>query len=396
MLALTGDPYLSVTYAFWQGITHSAVYFANEMGWEWPASVPEAAIVGVASGASVAAAVDPPPPPAVFAVDGKQVPLPPGDWTLLAQQPGDDATQTVLAELDGKRLAGLVVIRSNPHATKNILGTTAECARIDIYYSVNRYDTPLDGFCSYAKPVTPDWTDGSGPWAGITRLLVDRGVDLPPVLTMVGARARTRENFLDVRFPPDPATLALSLPDQGLAASRMANSAALREYVAALQSWADLLQEPLELGVRGRLPAADGRLPWPQEREAVATAVIRQAEQPLRDLAAAGALDEAGLQRQLALAEAALFAREQQRTSFWWHSAYKVATYRVAGFIDGVVVSLVMTGSIPQTAAMTLVYMVGTPIIAYANEVGWAAAGVGRPREALLDVEFPEIGNDRL
>jgi len=304
----------------------------------------------------------------------------------------------VLAELDGKRLAGLVVIHSNPHATKNILGATAECARTDIYYSINRYDTPLDGFCSYAKPVAPSWTDGEEPWAGITRLLVGRGVDLPPVLTMVGARARTRENFLDVRyyFPPDPATLALSLPDQGLAASRVANSAALRGHVAALESWADLLQEPLEQGVRGRLPAADGRSPWPREREAVAAALIRQAEQPLRDLAAAGALDETGLRRQLALAEAALFEREQQRTSLWWRSAYKVATYRVAGFIDGVVVSLLVTGSVVQTAAMTAVYQVGTPIIAYTNEIGWAAAGVGRPRAALLDVEFPEIGNDRL
>src|SRR5262249_49211897 len=100
-----------------------------------------------------------------------------------------------------------------------------------------------------AKPVAPGWADGREPWAGITRLLVARGVDLPPMLTMVGACAWTRENFLDVRyyFPPDPATLALSLPDQGLGASRVANSAALREYVAALQSWADQLQEPLAL-----------------------------------------------------------------------------------------------------------------------------------------------------
>ena len=64
--------------------------------------------------------------------------------------------------------------------------------------------------------------------------------------------------------------------------------------------------------------------------------------------------------------------------------------------IDGVVVSLLVTGSVAQTLAMTVIFQVGTPIIAYANEIGWAAAGVGKPRAALVDVEFPEIGRDRL
>ena len=116
----------------------------------------------------------------------------------------------------------------------------------------------------------------------------------------------------------------------------------------------------------------------------------------MRDLAAAGALDETGLRRQLALVEAAQFERERQHTTLWWRSAYKVATYRVAAVLDGIVVSLLVTGSVVQTAAMTAIYQVGTPIIAYTNEIGWAAVGVGRPRAALIDVEFPELGNDRL
>jgi len=85
MLVLTGDPYIAVTYAFWQGITHSAVYFANEMAWEWPAPCRRRGSSASRRAPSVAAPADPPAPPAVFAVDGKQVPLPPGDWTLLAQ-----------------------------------------------------------------------------------------------------------------------------------------------------------------------------------------------------------------------------------------------------------------------------------------------------------------------
>jgi uncharacterized membrane protein len=396
--ALAGDLYTGLVVTAWQAATHSALYFANELAWEWSSAPPPTSFVAVPQAPAIAAAPPPAAAPSAWTVDGKQVPLPPGDWTLLAQQQDDRATGTILARRDGRTLLGLAVIYSNPRPTTGIVGTTKECVRSDIYFSVIRYDTALDGFCAYAKAVAADWTNATGLWGGAAPRLVAEGVDLPPVLMMVGARARTRENFLDVRyyFPADPASLAQSLPDQGLSPSRLAESPVLRERAAALQAWADLLQEPLEQGLRGRLSSGAAVLPWPWQTEAVAASLARQVQQPLRDLAAAGAIDPLALKRQLALADAALVERERQRWSLLWRSAYKVGTYRVLGYVDAVAVSWLVTASANQGFAYATINAVVQPILAYANELGWAAMGIGRPPAALLPVEFPEIGRDRL
>ena len=395
--ALAGDLYTGFVVTAWQTATHGALYFANELAWEWSPPQPPTSFV---AGQSIPGAAARPPAaaPSAWTVDGKQVPLPPGDWTLLAQKQDDLATGTILARRDGRTLLGLAVIYSNPRPTTAIVGTTKECGRGDIYFSVIRYDTPLDGFCAYGKPVAPDWTNAIGLWGGAAPRLVAEGVDLPPVLMMVGARVRTRENFLDVRyyFPADPASLALSLPDQGLAPSRLAESPVLRERAAALQAWADLVQEPLEQGLRGRLSAAAATLPWPWQTEAVAASLAQQVQQPLRDLAADGALDPLALKHQLALADAALVERERQRWSLLRRSAYKVGTYRVLGYVDAVAVSWLVTASANQGFAYATINAVVQPLLAYANEIGWAAVGIGRPPAALLPVEFPEIGRDRL
>jgi uncharacterized membrane protein len=44
---VTGNAYTSVVYTFWQGITHSLVFYANEMAWEWPRTLPIADIVAM-------------------------------------------------------------------------------------------------------------------------------------------------------------------------------------------------------------------------------------------------------------------------------------------------------------------------------------------------------------
>ena len=73
-----------------------------------------------------------------------------------------------------------------------------------------------------------------------------------------------------------------------------------------------------------------------------------------------------------------------------------MGTYRVLGYIDAVGVSWLVTASANQGIAYATINAVVQPILAYANEIGWAAVGIGRPPAALLPVEFPEIGRDRL
>ena len=156
------------------------------------------------------------------------------------------------------------------------------------------------------------------------------------------------------------------------------------------------MQLPLERGVRGRLAATDTALPWPWPGDVVREARRLQAHGPLLDLRAAGALDDAELQRQLAVVDAMLAERERQRWSLWTRSAYKVATYRIASYVDSLAVSGIITNSPGQTFAYATINAVVQPVMAYVNEIGWANWGVGRASAPLIPVNFPEIGRDRL
>jgi hypothetical protein len=226
-------------------------------------------------------------------------------------------------------------------------------------------------------------TEQNALWAKAREKLVADGVKVPPAMMMAGARARTRENFIDARYYFAP--MQAGRDDVWMTP----------DPVAALQAWADLAQRGLEFGVRGRLPAADAELPSPWDRNAVRSGLIEQAHLPLVELAAEGALDDASLKQQMAAADVALVDREQQRWSLWKRSGYKVATYKVASWVDALAVSWLVTGSATQTLGISVAGSAIRPLLAYANEIGWANSGIGKPPASLVPVDFAEIGRDR-
>ena len=381
--ALSANFFTAIEVTLWQGLTHSLVFVANELAWEWPRTNTPMPFVQRAPRDSH----QPVAPPAAgkvatFLVDGKFVPLPGDGWTVLASDGAEGITETILAKTEGTRLAGLTIARTNKTPRADILGTSSECSRTDIYFAVIRYDTPVDGYCAYGKQVVPATQTASDDplWTRALERLKGDGVEVPPSLIVVGTRTRTRENIMDVRyyFAPDP---ALSSPEQD-------------DPVAALQAWADLMQDSLEQGVRGRTPSLYARTPWPWKAEAVTTAMTEQAVAPLLALAAVKAIDDASLQQQRAKAEAALLDRERQRWSLWTRSAYKVATYRAASYVDTTAVSWIVTGSAAQGFALATFGGYVRPIIAYINELGWANSGVGKAPAPLIPVDFPDIGRD--
>ncbi len=396
--ALSGSLYVGATVAAWQSITHSAIYFGNEMAWELPRTVPAMSFVATKPVVTKVIPDETTLAAGGYTLAGKQVPLPAGSWSVLAQEANNNLASVLLAQIDSNVLRGLVTVRVNIAKNSDIFGTASDCSSGEEYFSIIRYDTPVDGYCSYAKPVflaaasedEPLWVKGR---AG----LAEAGVSLPPVFLEVGARARTRENIADVRyyFPPDDAATAAGLTGAQFGAAGVANQPVLRNHVIALQAWADLIQLPLEQGVRGRL-AASANVPWPWQTATVHEALISQVHAPIEQLRAAGAIDETELQRQLALADAWLAERERQRWSLWVRSAYKVATYRALSYFDAIAVSWLITSSPEQSFAYATINAVAQPIMAYVNEIGWAGSGVGRAPAPLQPVDFPDIGRDRL
>jgi hypothetical protein len=130
--------------------------------------------------------------------------------------------------------------------------------------------------------------------------------------------------------------------------------------------------------------------------QAVRDALVSQAHAPLERLRQAGAIDDAELKRQLALADATLAERERQRWSLWARSTYKVATYRVLSYFDSVAVSWFITFSPEQSLAYATINAVAQPIMAYANAHGWVGSGAGQGSLSLQPIDFPELGRDRL
>jgi hypothetical protein len=325
--------------------------------------------------------------PRFFGVDGKQVPLPAGYWAMVASMTEGDVTGTVLAQRRGATLAGLVVIHSNPAKTTAILGPSPECGRRDLWFAVTRYDTPEDGFCAYGKRVVPlpdaaQATRDNALWARALERLTADGIVVPRVLLLVGARARTQENFLDAQYyfapPPGFADPGPDAPRPGLGA--------------ALEDWADLMQAPLELGVRGRLAPSEAPTPWPWDAAAVSAAIVAQARLPLEQLAAAGAIGPAALAHQLAEVDAAMAEPEQQSLSLWSRSFLKVLTYRISSSVDTFATQALVTGSPGQGVAVASIHAVFKPLLAYGNEIYWARSGIGKAPATLLSANFPEIG----
>jgi uncharacterized membrane protein len=146
--------------------------------------------------------------------------------------------------------------------------------------------------------------------------------------------------------------------------------------------------------VRGRLTRTVAT-PWPWDRDAVQSALATQTSAQLVALAAAGVIDQANLQHQLAEAETETADREVQRLSLWSRSFLKVATYRVGAYADTFAVQTFFTASPGQGFAVASVHAVAKPIMAYVNELYWAHSGYGKAPATLLSASFPEIGADK-
>jgi len=250
--ALSRNFYTGAVIAFWQSLSHSAVYFGNDVAWELQATTPPMVFVAnppvtrpATGSAVVLARVQPAPSgdPTSLVIDGMQVPLPAATWTVLAEdRAATGPNGVVLARLDGRSLLGLVVVHSNAQKTSDILGTAADCSRGDINFATISYDTPVDGFCTYGKPVAPETTDRAASvdplWNTASHRLASAGIPLPPTLMVVGARVRTRENFVDARyyFAPDRTMVETGLTGEQLAADHVAATPASLERVMALEA----------------------------------------------------------------------------------------------------------------------------------------------------------------
>lgn len=90
----------------------------------------------------------------MISVEGKQVPLPPGEWRIAGRaisglEPASMLSIT-LVRLDKRMVDGAVLIQTNRLDSNSLWGLPSQCSRSDLYYASVSYASDHDGSCAYA------------------------------------------------------------------------------------------------------------------------------------------------------------------------------------------------------------------------------------------------------
>jgi hypothetical protein len=148
-----------------------------------------------------------PPVRGTFAIAGKAVPLPAGDWRVVARHrtPAGETPAKVallsaaLVRLSGDRVVAAITIHTNETPLAHGLPIPDGCARDDILLTATVYKTRSDGACAWINHVV----EGTPP-AGIDPLWRDAiaalGPGLPALWLEAGFWIGDRQDVLDIRY----------------------------------------------------------------------------------------------------------------------------------------------------------------------------------------------------
>lgn len=281
-------------------------------------------------------------------VAGKQVPLPPGDFTVLAvdnvpariKKLGAESERldlgpvrlVVLGQIKDGRIANVVQIAANLIQYHDGWGMTEDCTRSDLYAAVTQYKSGWDVSCLYLKPlaVTGDAEAPGG--EALRQFAQGSSVDVSDFWLVAGLRIANRRDVVDVRYHVDPASLgaaASAAEAASWAPESIEQHPGRLAIVKDLAAWAGLMAEPLDQGLNGRLAATS--FPGMRNAAAVAPDDARRAAQiaSLDKLRDAKAIDDAEYQRQKAIIAAGATAAAAGEWTYAQVAGWKAFTYRV-------------------------------------------------------------------
>jgi uncharacterized membrane protein len=200
-------------------------------------------------------------------LNGRQIPLPDGDWTLagkgrngvISGVAGAFGTidSNVLFKIDANRVRGIVEVNTNSISVNEGWGTTRGCSGEESLARFNLYRTAVDGLCFFVNETAAPLEDKDGPkaWRQAIALAKERGLVVPETWLTIGYRISNRYDIMDARYHLD----GLELEDRAPGKSAWTTDAVesdpeKQKTVMALNAWAGLVAEFFESGLRGRLP----------------------------------------------------------------------------------------------------------------------------------------------
>lgn len=287
-------------------------------------------------------------------VAGKQVPLPPGEFTVISSSTanarivnktgieserldlGPIRTVTLAQVADG-RIPLVVEIAANMLPHHDGWGTTADCTRKDIYAAVSNYQSGWDVSCLYLKPLP---VGGEVPAPGgeaVARLAADRGAAVSDFWVVAGLRVADRHDVVDVRYHIDPA--ALGVPATAATAAAWAPSELEQQpgqlaVVKDIAAWAGAVAAPLSAGLQGRMDPAWTAFPPIAGALALDPDALQRAArvEALTQLRASGAISDSAFDEQMAVVTGAVATAGAAEATTWTYAqvaGWKAFTYRV-------------------------------------------------------------------
>ena len=200
-------------------------------------------------------------------INGRQVPLPDGEWTLAGKArngvisgvAGAFGTidSNVLFKIDSNRVRGIVEINTNSISVNEGWGTTHSCSAEESLARFNLYRTAVDGLCFFINQTVAPINDKDGPkaWHQAIALAKERGLVVPETWLTIGYRISNRYDIMDARYHLDGLELEGNAPGRSTwTKDAVESDPEKQKAVMALNAWAGLVAEFFESGLRGRLP----------------------------------------------------------------------------------------------------------------------------------------------
>lgn len=345
-------------------------------------------------------------------IAGKQVPLPPGEFRVIAvenlsaqQIRGETTTDRMdlgpiravaLAQVADGKVTAVVEIATNLLPYYDGWGTAADCNRTDLYAAISRYKSGFDVSCLYLKPVAVGGDVGLPGGSAAQRFATEQKASVGDFWLTAGLRNADRQDILDVRYSFDPAVLGA--PARAAAAAAWApaeieRNAAGLAAVKDLAAWAGRIAEPLDIGLRGRLESTS--FPAIAGAASVDAAEVERAARTdaLAALRDAGAITAQDYDRQMEALGGAATAAAAAGAAGWTYAqvaGWKAFTYRVIVTTINVGIDYAFVGRPFAAGVLVILQVVVNTTKFFFHEMMWQEVFGVSPlqREAPNVIEF--------
>lgn len=213
---------------------------------------------------------------------GVQVPLLPGDWTVIATQAfastsnatggtGGDTRIVAFAQIIGNVVRAYVVLNYNQRSMSTgwNVSDSAQCRRQEIHHAKIVRERQLDKSCQYVNHVIHTVSASSAQWwKDSIEYARKNGITMPPVAIAAGAIVSDRANFIAANYYFNPAVVGFQRPQNTTWEQNdwnifnVTDDEKKKAFIQSVIDWTEKTRLVVEAGLAGKLKKGES-LDWP-------------------------------------------------------------------------------------------------------------------------------------